>query len=479
MFDPALTSFLSRFVAELDRRGVPWCVLRNHQSFPEPRSATSDIDLLVGGDAARLVREFVADIKRRCPSARIARYGMQHDGSRSSVWLTSGLGTPLHVDFFERCTWAGLRLVDESLVLAHRERNSQVVAAIPGHEAAISLLSYCFHRGTVKTEYRESIREAALTQRAQFEECLTSIWGVKRASDLVDLATAGDWEGCAAWVRRAKRYQWRRIFSSPLESISYLRKALSVLIDRAFRPSGVWIAFLGPDGAGKTTVIETLRKRLDKLFPPNLQLHCHWRPRWLPSPGTLIGRAEEATVNTAPHAKQAHGRLTSAVRLAYFWMDYALGHWVRVRPVIARGGLVTFDRYSYDFAIDPLRYRLRPPAWFARLSAQAVPQPELVFVLDAPPAVLHARKQELPLEVLETQSKALRQMAERLPMAHLVDASRPIDAIVSEIEDIVLEYLDARNRRRLGLEKTMTREATRLSAEPGGQDCRDQGAGQR
>lgn len=460
MFDPALVSLLSRHVAELDRQGIAWCVLRNHQDFPEPRSATSDIDVLVGDNPERRARAFLADAGRCCSSAMFGRHGVQHDGSRHSVWLTSGLGPPLHVDFFTSCTWAGQRLVDESRVLAARERHSRAVAAAPGHEAAISLLSYCFHRGAVKPEYRQSIQQAARARRAQFEGCLAPVWGARRASELADLAAAGDWDGCATWVRRAKRLRWMRALWSPLETWSYLRTALSVLAERAWHPPGVWIAFLGPDGAGKTTVIEALRQRLDKLFPPDLQLHCHWRPRWLPGPGTLLGRPEEASVNTTPHARRPHGALVSVARLAYFWVDYVLGHWVRVRPVLARGGLVTFDRYAYDFEIDPLRYRLRVSTWLARLSARTAPRPELVFVLDASAAVLHARKQELPLEVLEAQSLTLRELAARLSAAHVVNVARPVDEIISEIEGIVLAYLDARNRRRLRLEADAPDDAT-------------------
>ena len=138
------------------------------------------------------------------------------------------------------------------------------------------------------------------------------------------------------------------------------------------------------------------------------------------------------------------------MRLLYFWVDYVLGHLVLVRPLLAQGGLVTFDRYFDDFLIDQHRYRLSVPSWLLRAMVPLVPKPNLIFVLDAPAEVLRARRQELTPEEIETQMHSLRNLAARYPNARLVRVDRAMNEIIDELERETLRYLDARVRGRLG-----------------------------
>ena len=60
-----------------------------------------------------------------------------------------------------------------------------------------------------------------------------------------------------------------------------------------------------------------------------------------------------------------------------------------------------FDRYHGDLLVDPRRYRYGGPMSLARLIVRFMPQPDLVFFLDATPEILLARKQEVSHAALE------------------------------------------------------------------------------
>jgi len=195
------------------------------------------------------------------------------------------------------------------------------------------------------------------------------------------------------------------------------------------RARGLWVAFLGPDGAGKSTVIERIERDLADCFSEVRRFHLrpHFGLRGPDGPPVLD-----------PHGRRPRGRLGSLAKLGWWWADAVLGYAIAVRPVLRRHGLVLFDRTLDDVVVDPHRYRYRGSAALARAAARGAPRPHVVVVLDAPDAVLRDRKREVAPEETARQRRAYRALASRLPGAVLVDASRAIDEVVGEIRGIVL-----------------------------------------
>lgn len=447
MHNGTLINVVTQLAEMLDRRGIAWCVLRNYDTFPRPRSDTSDIDFLLGckfGDALFLLETIVTI------PVGIGKVIVSRSNDVISFFLTVPLSPTLHIDFVFGNLWMGCPLDSSTVLLADRQLINKVPIPARGHEAANSLTHYLFHRGVVKPEYRQRISIAATECRSDFIRCLAPIWGAHLASTIVERAAAADWDWFASWQRIAKRELLLLACVNPVAAIQTSFGFAANTLRRMMWPPGLWIAFLGPDGCGKTTVGNAYRTRLSTLFQPQIQRHLHWRPGWLPAPGSLTGSARESINTTEPHAMPTHGGFVSFMRFVYFLVDYVIGHWLKVRPLLAKGGLVTFDRYYQDFLIDPLRYRLRLPVWLLRMAARLVPQPELLFVLNAPADVLHRRKQELPLAEIATQLDALRRLAADCPSAHVVRVDRSVDEIVDELERVTLDYLNQRNRRRLG-----------------------------
>src|SRR2546421_471846 len=210
------------------------------------------------------------------------------------------------------------------------------------------------------------------------------------------------------------------------------------LIDRAKRvwwPDGLNVVLLGPDGAGKSTLIDGLGPRLHGAFA---RTTCSG---FAPPLHRLFRRGNRPT--NQPHALPSRSFLTSVVRAAY-WFVYCTFGYVRLHLALARSTLVLNDRHFVDILVDRKRYRYGGPLRLLHLIWRVVPKPNLIILLDAPPHVLQARKQEVSFQETALQRKAYLLLAGTLPNCHVVDASQSSDRVAGEVSKVILRYLTMR-----------------------------------
>ncbi len=118
---------------------------------------------------------------------------------------------------------------------------------------------------------------------------------------------------------------------------------------------------------------------------------------------------------TNPHARPPNGLLISFFRIAYYILDYTIGFRVFVYPNLLRKPIVVFfDRYFYEYFIDPARVRVNAPWRIVRMFGWLVPRPDLIVMLKPNPEVFHKRKPELSLEELRIQSERMYKFARKL-----------------------------------------------------------------
>jgi thymidylate kinase len=186
-------------------------------------------------------------------------------------------------------------------------------------------------------------------------------------------------------------------------------------------PPGTF-AVVGPDGSGKTTLVDALLKT--ELAGENVLR--------IRRPGILYRRTPEGIVVTEPHAKAPYSPLASMAKVAYLLTDELLGWAFRLKPFVRRGGTVVIERGWWDLAVDPRRYRLQVHAGLLWRLGRFLPSPDLLVVLEADPDVLLDRKEEISRAELVRQMRAWRELLPPKQRRVYVDAARSPDAVLRE-----------------------------------------------
>lgn len=288
------------------------------------------------------------------------------------------------------------------------------------------------------------IRMHAADDWVAFRSCLERMAGPRLARMLDEFVREARVTDDRRW-HLARALQTVRRFRTPSRTLLAGLHHVRRITGRLVQPTGWVVLIVGPDGSGKSSLAQSLMDRFTGVFRRERRLH--WRPGVLPRPGALMGRA--ASDPTKPHARPPYGRLFSIALLGYYWLDFAIGGWLRIRPLRLRTALVVWERGWWDLEVDPRRYRLDVPGWLVRVLGRLIPRPDAVFMLEAAPALLMARKAELPEDELRRQLAAWRTLPKRVPTVRL-DASRPFEEVAAQAGEQALQMLERRAVSRLG-----------------------------
>ena len=299
-------------------------------------------------------------------------------------------------------------------------------------------------KGIRAAEEWERIAMLAGEEPEAYLEALGAVLGTRMGRSIGVAVLDGRFPNPRMW-RRARTVQVVRRFRSPKRILIASVLGARRVLERASRPSGLFVLLVGPDGSGKSTLSACIPGACHKLFRRAACFHS--RPGVLPRPGWLLGRKKADA--SQPHAQEPHGRVASSALLAYHWLDFLLAGWLRVRPLRIRTGLVVVERGWWDLGVDQRRYRLDVPVQLVRALGKLLPQPDLILMLEAPAETLVSRKPELPEDELERQMALWPSMLPKGVQGLALDASAPPQEMALQAREAIVELLERRAVARL------------------------------
>lgn len=191
------------------------------------------------------------------------------------------------------------------------------------------------------------------------------------------------------------------------------------------------VAFIGPDGAGKSTLIDRCLGHLVQEYPGFVFTRRHLRPGIIGRLKNHTSRSQDHKHAIDPHSLDTYNWLASSIKTYLLASDYLIGYMLARVKCIVRDEVIFYDRYFYDLMVDPVRLRLQAsPIRLVKILTRFM-APDLTLILRAEADVLSGRCGELMYAEYQMQNKRLDDLKALLDQAVVIDTGKPIEESTS------------------------------------------------
>ena len=421
-------------------KNADYAVLRNFEGLPD-RNDSRDIDIIITRKSYKSIRQRLVELIDSS-GWKIVTY-LNSDRLITYVCAITNEERTEIVQwdfFFDTSVW-GVQLMSAEEFLEHKQFNGFLYYV--GVEC--QFLDKILYNSAVGSKYPEKYKTTR--DAAENSDIVKS-----KLKQIFGCNTVDECE-----KKRGKglffKALWSNIKRRPFALLANILHFLYTFIGNYLRSrTGFSIGFTGPDGSGKTTVIDTILERIAPVFK-SAHKYYHFRPALFGNLGDVAhsaGIKKEVDRNYSdPHRGGKTGKLNSFLRLCYYSIDYIIGYFVKVKSVTRITRVVVFDRYYTDIICDSRRSRIYlSPKFLYWWGKFLIPTLDYNILLTASSETILARKRELDEEGIRTINTKIDYLAGKKGYTKVLNETTP-EVAVNEILNYVFNEQHKKNLKRL------------------------------
>lgn len=415
-------------IFKLLNESTPYAVLRNYEGLPN-QNKSRDIDIIIArNDYKQIKNNLIALFEQQdwtiinyLNSDRLITYVCAYfDGEHTYI---------IQWDFFFHTSVFGIQLMSAKEFLKDRQFNGFLYHVSRDNEF---LDKYLYNRA-VGSNYPEKYK--AIRKDIENNEIIKN--KLKKVYNVNSTIECDKRNSKRLLLQAFMANLLHNPFSTIYNTIFFL---YTFIANYTRSNTGFSIGFTGPDGSGKTTIIELIQKQLAPIFG-SATSYYHFRPAIIPNAGEAAHNAglkkEVDREYEKPHRGEKTGVISSTLRLLYYSVDYIIGYFIKVKTKCRITRLVIFDRYYTDIIADSRRSRIylnyKFLYWFGKLFISSL---NYNILLTADTDIILQRKQELNREEIETINNKLYYLKGKKGYYFTTNNEKPEDAVKN-----ILEYV--------------------------------------
>lgn len=400
---PQSVSPLDHFKAifsTFDQQGIGYCVLRNFEFLYDANHAWEGLDTVIGKDDYEKARAILLQhgfIQRK------PQFSLQH---KAFFKLVSGVKVSFDVQV-GGVYWNDMRYMDESIIANGVRKDFFNVPS--DNDAFLMLLVHSIlGKRRFKLKYQQilsSLLEQGRVDEQKIVQDLSSVFTKHKSEELLKLVKAKQFD-------KIPIYGLLSLFI--FKSFNHITTLAALTLrwirwKRPLMPFPV-ISIVGPDGAGKSTLVSSLDAYLKEMRrKPAVVYMGRGRNHILPFMGLArkYKSAEKKRDTSDMHnsSDSFKRKIIYTLSSTLFVTDSLLRYWLIVFPLRMRKRIVITDRYCTDIILMKNVH----PRW-KKLLHSLFPRPTISVLLYNTPEVLQQRRPEEPIQELQRQMEIFNQL---------------------------------------------------------------------
>lgn len=431
-----MSTFIKSFIGILNKKKVPYVVLRNYDGLPD--CVGNDIDMLVTiedlDNYCKILYSqglkmgwYLCDKQRRYGFASYVFF----NGNKPSQILKWDVWAPI--------TWKGLTWVDTEFIMNNKILHKNGFYIPPkGAEAAILVLKEILQSGDIRKKNHHRIVKFAQEDPKSFKLVIKKYFYNKHVEKLFYNSINGDWK------KIKSNYKKTRI-NLVLKSLRNEKLVFPIIIfkffwghikEKSLSEVIIFVCLVGPDGSGKTTISSSIRDIAKKIFKKTYYFHGHYG--FFPEIKNIMPYNKYKKIGRGIGKKMYKNPSNGIIQyliVFYYSLEYLIGYYYLKFKNRNKKSFIVFDRYFYDYLIQPSSFKI--DNFFIRVLLRIIPHPDILLFLISPPELIYERKPELKVIEIDRQLKICRTISNHFEFSREVDNTLDLIKVKTDIMDFI------------------------------------------